>query len=335
MIYTVTFNPAIDYVMHPLTLDMGFTNRSSSEEFHVGGNGINVSGILNELGVANTALGFLAGFTGDYVLETLQSKGITCNFVRLDKGNTRINVKLNGIVMSMVNGMGPKISQKKVDELFRRMDTIGAGDTVVLTGSIPSCLPDDMYDIIMTRLRGRGIRFVVDAPGTLLLQALQAKPFLIKPNNHEVGRLFNARPETPEDCLPFARILHERGAANVIVSCGKHGSALLDENGEAHITAVPPCRLVNATGAGDSMVAGFLAKVDQGESYDRALRFASACGSATASSKGLAKRETIERLAALLDEVMDEREAKGAEKAAKEEKRGSAGAKAGSKKSEG
>ena len=137
MIYTVTFNPAIDYVMHPLTLDMGFTNRSSSEEFHVGGNGINVSGILNELGVANTALGFLGGFTGDYVLETLQNKGITCNFVRLDKGYTRINVKLSGIVMSMVNGMGPKISQKKVDELFHRMDTIGEGDTVVLTGSIP------------------------------------------------------------------------------------------------------------------------------------------------------------------------------------------------------
>ena len=320
MIYTVTVNPAIDYVMHPLTLDMGFTNRSSHEEIYIGGNGINVSTILNELDVPTIALGIVGGFTGTYLVDTLQDEGVICSFVKLDKGFTRINVKLNGIVMSMVNGMGPKVPQKKLDELFERMDRIGEGDTVVLTGSIPATLPDDLYDIIMTRLRGRNIRFVVDAPGNWLMQALPSKPYLIKPNNHEVGRLFNAKPETPAECMPFARILHERGAANVIVSCGKHGSALLDEDGNEHITDVPPCRLVNATGSGDSMVAGFLAKLDQGATFGEALRFASACGSATAASKGLAKRETIMRLYELLEEEMAEKKAaKKAEKAKKGE----------------
>ena len=308
MIYTVTVNPAIDYVMHPLTLDMGFTNRSSGEELRCGGNGINIAGILNELSVANTALGMAAGFTGDYLIQSLQDKGITCNFVKLEKGFTRINIKLQGIVMTMVNGMGPTIPQRKLDELFQRMECIQAGDTVVLTGSIPSCLPDDLYDIIMKRLSGRGIRFVVDAPGALLLQSLPSEPFMIKPNNHELGRLFNVNPELPEECLPYARLLHDRGAQNVIVSCGKHGAALLDENGEEHITMVPPCRLENATGAGDSMVAGFLAMVSRGKDYETALRFATSCGSATAASKGLADREKIYHYFDLLQDVMEEHE---------------------------
>ena len=158
MIYTVTLNPAIDYVMHPLTLDMGFTNRSSSEELYCGGNGINISTLLNELKVANIAFGIVAGFTGDYLVKTMQRNGVASNFVRLDRGFTRINVKLNGIVMTMVNGMGPKISEKKVDELLERIDYIGKGDTLVLTGSIPKSLPESMYDVIMKRLEGRGVR---------------------------------------------------------------------------------------------------------------------------------------------------------------------------------
>ncbi|MGN0286187.1 MAG: 1-phosphofructokinase [Atopobiaceae bacterium] len=301
MIYTVTLNPAIDYVMHPLTLDMGFTNRSSSEEIHVGGNGINVSTLLNELGVNNVALGITAGFTGDYLLKRLQEKGIACNFVTLEKGYTRINVKLQGIVMTICNGMGPKISQKKVDELLARIDGIGKGDVLVLTGSIPKSLPDNMYDIIMRRLDGRGIRFVVDAPGDLLMESLSAKPFLIKPNNHEVGRIFNAQPETPEDCMPYAHKLHELGAQNVIVSCGGHGAALVDENDEEHTVPTAKIKLVNATGAGDSMVAGFIAKVLEGASYQEALVFASACGTATAGSKAIAKRATIDRVVAALN----------------------------------
>lgn len=296
LIYTVTLNPAIDYVMHPLTLDMGFTNRSSSEEIHCGGNGINVSTLLNELGVINVAFGIVAGFTGEYLVNRLQEKGISCNFVKLDRGNTRINVKMNGIVMTIVNGMGPKIPLKKVDELLGRIDGLAPGDTLVLTGSIPKSLPEDMYNIIMKTLEGRGIRFVVDAPGSLLMESLDRQPFLIKPNNHEVGRIFDARPETPEECIPFAKELHERGAQNVIVSCGGHGSLLYDEFGNVHTVPTAKIRLVNATGAGDSMVAGFVAKTDAGEDYETALRFASACGSATAASKGIAKHSTIMRV---------------------------------------
>jgi len=296
LIYTVTLNPAIDYVMHPLTLDMGFTNRSSSEEIHCGGNGINVSTLLNELGVINVAFGIVAGFTGEYLVNRLQEKGISCNFVKLDRGNTRINVKMNGIVMTIVNGMGPKIPLKKVDELLGRIDGLAPGDTLVLTGSIPKSLPEDMYNIIMKTLEGRGIRFVVDAPGSLLMESLDRQPFLIKPNNHEVGRIFGANPETPEECIPFAKELHERGAQNVIISCGGYGSLLYDEFGNIHMTPTAKIRLVNATGAGDSMVAGFVAKTDAGEDYETALRFASACGSATAASKGIAKYSTIMRV---------------------------------------
>uniref|UniRef100_UPI0030782F0F 1-phosphofructokinase family hexose kinase n=1 Tax=Parolsenella catena TaxID=2003188 RepID=UPI0030782F0F len=218
--------------------------------------------------------------------------------------------------MTIINGMGPKIPNDKVDELFGRLDRIKAGDTLVLTGSIPKCLPDDMYQIIMTRLAGRGIRFVVDAPGSLLLQSLESEPFMIKPNNHELGQLFDVNPETPEECMPYARMLHERGAQNVVVSCGGEGSALVAADGNEYITKCPPCHLVNATGAGDSMVAGFLASLDRGMSYQDALNFASACGSATAASKGLAKRATIDKFYASLQGVMAEYEAEKA-KAAK------------------
>ena len=305
LIYTMTLNPALDYVMHPLTLDMGYTNRSSSEELYCGGNGINISTLLNELDVVNVAMGIVAGFTGEYLINELQDAGIASNFVKLDRGYTRINVKLNGIVMTMVNGMGPKIPQKKVDELLERIDYVGEGDTLILTGSIPKSLPENMYDIIMKRLAGRGIRFVVDAPGNLLLESLPAHPFLIKPNNHEVGRIFDARPETPEECIPYARELQKRGAQNVIVSCGGHGSLLLDENGETHTVPTAKIRLVNATGAGDSMVAGFVAKTAEGADYETALRFASACGTATAASKGIAKRATIDKVYAALNKIIE------------------------------
>lgn len=295
--------------MHPTTLDMGYTNRSSSEEIYCGGNGINVSTILNELDVDNVAMGIIGGFTGSFLLDKLQSDGINCNFVKLDQGNTRINVKLNGIVMTIVNGMGPKIPISKVDELFTRLDRLGEGDTLVLTGSIPACLPEDMYDIMMSRFADRGIRFVVDAPGNLLMNALAARPFLIKPNNHEVGRIFGAHPETPEEVMPYAHMLHEKGAQNVLVSCGKHGSALVDIDGNEHTTVCPPCRLVNATGSGDSMVAGFLAAIDRGMDYTQALYFASSCGSATAASNGLAKRATIDKFYASLSKIMAEKTA--------------------------
>ena len=300
----MTLNPALDYVMHPLTLDMGFTNRSSNEELHCGGNGINISTLLNELDVPSIAMGIAAGFTGDYLLRCLQEKGIASNFVILDRGYTRINVKLNGIVMTMVNGMGPKIPEKKVNELLERMDIVGSDDTLVLTGSIPNSLPEDMYMQIMRRLGGRGIQFVVDAPGQLLMESLEAHPFLIKPNNHEVGRIFGVEIEEPDECMPYAHKLQDAGARNVIISCGGHGSLLLDENGAEHVVPTAKIRLVNATGAGDSMVGGFLAQVTRGVDYETALIFASACGTATAASKGIAKRSTIDRVVGALYKKM-------------------------------
>lgn len=304
MIYTMTLNPALDYVMHPLTLDMGFTNRSSSEELHCGGNGINVSTLLNELDVPNIAMGIAGGFTGEYLLHRLQEKGIASNFVVLDRGNTRINVKLNGIVMTMVNGMGPKIPEKKVAELLERMDVVGAGDTLVLTGSIPNSLPEDIYTQIMRQLGHRGIQFVVDAPGQLLMESLEARPFLIKPNNHEVGRIYGVNIEEPEECMPYAHKLQDLGARNVIISCGGHGSLLLDENGAEHVVPTARVKLVNATGAGDSMVAGFLAQVTRGADYETALIFASACGTATAASRGIARRERVDRVLGALYKKM-------------------------------
>lgn len=306
MIYTVTLNPAIDYVMHPLSLDMGYTNRSSSEELHVGGNGLNICQLLNELDTPNVALGIVAGFTGDYIIKRLQEKGVSSNFVRLDHGNTRINVKLKGIVMTMVNGMGPRIPQSKVDELLDRIDYLGSGDTIVLTGSIPKSLPRDIYSIIMERLSGRGIRFVVDAPGELLVNALKSKPFLIKPNNHEIGRIFNMKPlpEMPEDVLPLAHKTREMGAQNVLVSCGACGAALVDQNDQEHIVPSAKIKLINATGAGDSMVAGFLATYDKTHDFDRSLVVASACGTATAASRGIAKRATIEKTVANLEQII-------------------------------
>lgn len=306
MIYTVTFNPSVDYVMQPISLDMGYTNRSSLEECYPGGNGINVSTILTELDCNNVAMAIVGGFTGDFILDTLQKMGINCNFVRLDKGITRINVKFTGIIMTIINGMGPNIPINKVDELFTRLERIAEGDTLVLTGSIPASLPDDMYDIMMSRFGNRGIRFVVDAPGDLLTNALAAEPFFIKPNNHEVGRIFDSNPETPKEVLPFAHKLQEMGAQNVLVSCGGHGAALVDANGEEHTTTIPPCRLVNATGAGDSMVAGFLSALDRGMDYQNALRFAVACGSATAASQGLANKATIERFFATMQTAKEE-----------------------------
>lgn len=307
MIYTVTLNPALDYVMTPLSLDMGFTNRSSSEELYCGGNGINVSTLLNELDIVNVAMGIVGGFTGDYLIETLQDKGIACNFVRLEKGFTRINVKFSGAIMAMVNGNGPRISEKKVDELLERMDVVCEGDTLVLTGSIPNSLPEDMYTQIMRRLDGRGIEYVVDAPGQLLMEALKSHPFLIKPNNHEVGRIYHATPETPEECMPYAHKLQEAGARNVIISCGGYGALLLDEEGGEHVVPSVKVRLVNTTGSGDSMVAGFIGKVRQGSTYGDALRFASACGTATAASKGIAKRATIDRVYEALCEMMNKK----------------------------
>lgn len=301
MIYTVTFNPSVDYVMHPLSLDMGFTNRSKYEEFTFGGKGIDVSAMLTNLHVPNVCMGFIAGFTGGFVEQALHDYGVRTDFIRLDSGMTRINVKIDLISETRINGAGPYIPQDKYDELLAKIDRLVPGDTLVLNGSVPSCLSADTYSKVMSRYDGRGLRYVVDATGNLLLDALTHKPFLIKPNNHELGAIFEKNLETPEECLPYAHELHERGAVNVVVSCGPHGSCLVDEDGKEHVVAAPKGQVVNTVGAGDSMVAGFLASVDAGKSYEVALRYATACGSATAFASSFATRQEVETLYAAMD----------------------------------
>ncbi len=299
VIYTVTFNPAIDYVMHPKTFVVGRTNRSTHEDFSFGGKGLDVSAVLSNLNVPNICMGFIAGFSGRFIEDTLHEAGMVTDLIWLDEGATRINIKIDE---TRINGAGPHISHEKYGVLMDKLERLIEGDTLVLNGSVPSSLPQDTYASIMEQFDGRGIRYVVDAVGDLLVRSLKCKPFLIKPNNHEVGDIFEVAIDTPEECLPYAHKLHEMGAQNVIVSCGGLGSCLVDSDGKEHIVRAVKGEVVNTTGAGDAVLAGFLAAVDWGKSYEEALRYASACGSATAFSQGMATREKIEEVCQMMEE---------------------------------
>lgn len=294
MIYTVTFNPALDYVMHLSSLLPGETNRAEGEALQVGGKGINVSIVLARLGMENTALGFLAGDTGELLRTRLKRLGVTTDFVFLPAGYTRINVKLKGQVETELNGRGPDIPQSAVEELWEKLDRLKEGDTLILSGSIPSSLSPHTYADILKRLGGKGIRFVVDAAGDLLAHSLPCHPFLVKPNHRELGEL-TGRELSPDD-LPAlteaAQELRRQGAENVMVSLGKHGAILAAQNGKVYVQKAPVGQLKNSVGAGDSMVAGFLTAWDKG--YEEALRLAVAAGSATAFSPELAVKEEIE-----------------------------------------
>lgn len=294
MIYTVTFNPALDYVMQVSSFLPGETNRAEGEELQVGGKGINVSIVLARLGMENTALGFLAGDTGELLRTRLERLGVTTDFVFLPAGYTRINVKLKGQVETELNGRGPDIPQSAVEELWEKLDRLKEGDTLILSGSIPSPLSPHTYADILKRLGSKGIRFVVDAAGDLLAHSLPCHPFLVKPNHRELGEL-TGRELSPDD-LPAlteaAQELRRQGAQNVMVSLGKHGAILAAQDGNVYVQKTPVGQLTNSVGAGDSMVAGFLTAWDKG--YEEALRLAVAAGSATAFSLGLAAKEEIE-----------------------------------------
>lgn len=298
MIYTVTFNPALDYVIHVDQLELGETNRCSREELYFGGKGVNVSLVLKELGCESTALGFIAGFTGEALAQNLQEQGIRAEFIRLKEGLTRINVKMKGAQETEINAQGPKISAEAIAALFEKLDALVEGDTLVLAGSIPSTLPADIYEQILARLQGRGIRFVVDATGKLLLNVLKYHPFLIKPNHREleelVGRSLNGSAEIAEG----AKELQALGARNVLISRGGEGALLLDEHGELREMAALKGKMVNTVGSGDSMVAGFIAGC--AVSYEYALKLGTVCGGATAFRSDLAKKEDIEALLATL-----------------------------------
>lgn len=296
MIYTVTFNPAIDYVVRTPELLAGAVNRAQSEQMFFGGKGINVSCVLKELGVQSVALGFTAGFTGEAIEKGLVDMGIDTDFVRLKSGCSRINVKIKADAETELNGKGPDIDKESLRILFEKLDGLKNGDTLVLAGSVPPSLPSDIYEQILARLEGRGIRAVVDATGGLLLNVLKYRPFLIKPNNIELGELFGVTLESDEDIEKYARKLRDMGAANVLVSMAGDGAMLIDEQGEVHRCGVCKGEVVNSVGAGDSMLAGFIAGAQQG--YDHALKLGTACGGATAFSSGLAERKMIDELLA-------------------------------------
>lgn len=297
MIYTVTFNPAIDYVIHLSSpLQAGVINRTTAEDFQFGGKGINVSGVLKTLGVESVALGFVAGFTGNALEQGLQQQGLQTNLIHVDKGMTRINVKVKGEEETEINGMGPMITDADMVRLYEKLDRLEKGDILVLSGSIPGCLHQDTYEQILAHVQEKALQTVVDATGQLLVNVLKYHPFLIKPNNHELGDIFGATPVTDEEILACCRKLQDMGGRNILVSLAGDGALLLDENGKSHRIACPKGKVVNSVGAGDSMVAGFLAGWLQTGDYDDALKLGTAAGSATAFSLGLADREHIEKL---------------------------------------
>ncbi|MBE5860234.1 MAG: 1-phosphofructokinase [Butyrivibrio sp.] len=294
MIYTVTFNPAIDYIVRmDKPIDIGMTNRSVSEDCFFGGKGINVSTILKNLGIENTALGFIAGFTGDAIVESVQKKGIIADFIKLKEGISRINVKLKSDEETEINAQGPKISKEAFEELLQKLDKLTAGDVLILAGSIPSTLPSDVYEIILDRLKDKDVTFVVDATKDLLKNVLKYHPFLIKPNNHELGEMFDTVLKTDDEIETHAKKLQEMGARNVLISMAGDGAMLVTETGERFRVGVPKGTVKNSVGAGDSMVAGFVAGYMKTKDYRVALNMGTAAGSATAFSDDLATGELI------------------------------------------
>ena len=292
MIYTVTFNPSIDYIVRLEDLTVGEINRVNYEQILPGGKGINVSIVLKNLGHDSVALGFLAGFTGVAMQQMLHSFGVKDDFVRLDDGFSRINVKIKAGRETEINGQGPVITEEAQRTLFEKLDRLKSGDTLVLAGSIPNTLPDDIYERIMEHLAGRGIRIVVDATKNLLRRVLKYRPFLIKPNNHELGEMFGVDLKTDDEIVYHAKKLQEEGATNVLISMAGDGAILLTSEGVFYRSAAPKGTLVNSVGAGDSMVAGFLAGfMESNGDYERAFYMGVATGSASAFSENLATRE--------------------------------------------
>ena len=293
MIYTVTFNPAIDYIVSMDDFSFGKTNRITQEKIRPGGKGINVSTVLTNLNIENTALGFLAGFTGTEIKRLCIETGIHCDFITLSTGTNRINVKLKDYDGTELNGAGPVISSTELDALMEQLHKLQSGDTLILAGSIPSSLPSDIYQRIMDKLHNKDVKIVVDATKKLLLKCLPYGPFLIKPNKHELEEIFGVTITTKKEALHYARRLQELGAKNVCVSLSGDGAVFISETGECFETDVPPGKLVNAVGAGDSMIAGFLAGWESFKDYRQAFRMAVAAGSASAYSEELATKEEI------------------------------------------
>lgn len=303
MIYTVTFNPSLDYIVSVEDFKLGLTNRTSSELMLPGGKGINVSTVLGNLGIENTALGFTAGFTGKEIIRRIEEMGVKSDFIPIEEGISRINLKLKSIDGTEINGSGPEISGEAAEQLMKKLDVLGEGDVLVLAGSIPGSMPDDTYRQIMKRLDGKGVMIVVDATKDLLVNVLEYHPFLIKPNNHELGEIFHVELKDRKSVIPYAKKMQEMGARNVLVSMAGEGAVLAAQDGTVYEAPAPKGRLVNGVGAGDSMVAGFLAGWMEKKDYRHAFYMGISAGSASAFSEFLATREEVE---AVYRQVNDE-----------------------------
>ena len=296
MIYTITFNPALDYVVSMDNFSLGQVNRTVREDIYAGGKGINVSIVLKNLSIENTALGFIAGFTGDEIERKIKEHGCNTDFIKLKEGISRINVKMKADVESEINGGGPKISKDDLNSLYNKLDCLKEGDILVLAGSVPKTVPLDIYEIIMKKYSDRGIKFVVDTTGESLAKVLKYKPFLIKPNHNELAELFNIKMDSKEDIIYYGKKLRELGAENVLISMAGDGAIFIKHNGEVLESKVPKGILKNSVGAGDSMVAGFLAGFIKEENLKDAFIMGVATGSASAFSDGLATIDKVEEL---------------------------------------
>ena len=296
MIYTVTFNQALDYILELDKLEIGKIQKSKTELILPGGKGINVSTVLTNLEIDNIALGYKAGFVGAELERLLRNMNVKTDFIDLEEGNSRINVKISGEEETAINTNGPQISENKILELLEKLKTLNENDYLVLSGSIPSSIKDDIYEKICRIVKKQNVKIVVDATKNLLVQALKYNPFLIKPNNEELGEIFGVEIHTKEDAYVYGKKLKEMGAKNVLVSMGKIGAALIDEAGQEYFIKSPEGKRVNTVGSGDSMVAGFIAGFLKYNNYNYALKMGVSAGSASALSKYLATKEEVYNL---------------------------------------
>lgn len=298
MICTVTFNPSLDYIVRVDDMRLGVINRTIYEQVLPGGKGINVSIVLGNLGHASRALGFLAGFTGAEIARRVSEAGVSADFIEVAEGMSRINAKIKSNEETELNGQGPLITEENIEQLYAKLEVLGEGDTLVISGSVPNTLPGDMYERIMARLDGRGVRIVVDAERDLLTRVLPYKPFLVKPNNIELGDIYGVTLKTRDEVVPYAKRMQEAGAQNVLVSMAGEGGVLVAADGQVFQSPAAKGTVVNSVGAGDSSVAGFLAGLMETGSYETAFRMALASGSASAFSDHLATRPEVEALMA-------------------------------------
>ncbi len=294
MIYTVTFNPSLDYIVSVDGFTLGRVNRTTKELVYPGGKGVNVSLVLKNLGMENTALGFIAGFTGTEIERGLKEWGCLTDFIKIPEGMSRINMKLRSREESEINGQGPRISEDALEELYRKLDAMEPGDVLVLAGSIPNSMPDSSYEQILARVQGRHIRSVVDATGDLLVNVLKYHPFLIKPNNHELEEIFHVPMDSKETIVAHAKKMQEMGAENVLISMAGDGAILVAADGGVWQSPAPKGNVVNSVGAGDSMVAGFITGYLKSQSYEEAFHMGICTGSASAFSERLATQEEVD-----------------------------------------